>query len=127
MGIGERLKKLRIDNDYTLDEVGKYAGTSKQTMYKYENGIITNIPSDKIELFAKFFNVTPAYLMGWEQEQTEQYYHYDAETRQIADEISKDPQLKMLFSSARNAKAEDLKTVHEMLKALKRKEENRDD
>ena len=34
-------------------------------MYKYENGIVTNIPMDKIETMAKLFSVTPAYLMGW--------------------------------------------------------------
>ena len=34
-------------------------------MYKYENGIITNIPSNKIEAIAKALEITPAYLMGW--------------------------------------------------------------
>ena len=38
---------------------------SKQTLYKYENNIITNIPSDKIEAAARLGNVSPAYLMGW--------------------------------------------------------------
>ena len=42
-------------------------GTSKQNIYKYENNIITNIPSDKIELMAKIFNVSPCYIMGWDQ------------------------------------------------------------
>lgn len=39
---------------------------SKQSLYKYENNIITNIPSDKIEAIAKIGNVSPSYLMGWE-------------------------------------------------------------
>jgi len=39
---------------------------SKQTLYKYENNIITNIPFDKIETAAKIGNVSPSYLMGWE-------------------------------------------------------------
>ena len=34
-------------------------------MYKYENNLITNIPSDKIEAVAKLGHVSPAYLMGW--------------------------------------------------------------
>ena len=42
-------------------------GTSKQNIYKYENGIVTNIPSDKIELMAQIFNVSPCYIMGWDQ------------------------------------------------------------
>lgn len=66
--IGEKIRALRERKKLTQDEVGKYIGTSKQTLYKYEMGIITNIPSDKIELLAKLFDVSPAYLMGWEVE-----------------------------------------------------------
>lgn len=64
--IGSLLKQLRINNKYTLDEVGKIIGVSKQTLYKYENNIISNIPSDKIELLAKLYNVSPALIMGWD-------------------------------------------------------------
>lgn len=65
MNIGDRLKKLRIDRGMTLEEVGAHIGASKQTLYKYENGLVTNIPSDKIELLARLFRVSPAYIMGW--------------------------------------------------------------
>ncbi len=71
--IGSLLKQLRIDNKYTLDEVGKIIGVSKQTLYKYENNIISNIPSDKIELLAKLYNVSPALIMGWDALNTECY------------------------------------------------------
>lgn len=67
--IGDKLKKLRIDKDYTQEYVGNLVGISKQTLYKYENGIVTNIPSDKIEALAKVFGVTPEYLMGWGNQQ----------------------------------------------------------
>ena len=65
--IGERLKALRIKAGLTQDEVGQHVHISKQTLYKYENGIVTNIPSDKIELLATIYSVTPAYLMGWDE------------------------------------------------------------
>lgn len=64
--IGYRIKKLRLERNLTQEEVGNYIGTSKQTLYKYENGIITNIPSDKIEALSKLFDVSPGYIMGWE-------------------------------------------------------------
>ncbi|SEJ36236.1 Helix-turn-helix domain-containing protein [Propionispira arboris] len=64
--IGEKLKYLRLNNSLTQEEVGKKINVSKQTLYKYENGIITNIPSDKIEILAEIYHVSPAYLMGWE-------------------------------------------------------------
>lgn len=35
-GIGNRIKNLREDKALTQEEVGKYIGTTKQTLYKYE-------------------------------------------------------------------------------------------
>lgn len=68
MTIGERIKSLRESKKITQTELAEKLGTTKQNIYKYENGIITNIPSDKIELIAKCFNVSPGYIMGWEEE-----------------------------------------------------------
>lgn len=62
---GERIKKLRSACNLTQTELANKIGVSKQTLYKYENNIITNIPSDKIELLALFLNTSEAYLMGW--------------------------------------------------------------
>jgi transcriptional regulator with XRE-family HTH domain len=50
----------------TLDDVGLLVGVGKQTIFKYEAGIISNIPHDKIELLARALSVTPAQLMGWD-------------------------------------------------------------
>lgn len=50
----------------TLEELAEKVGTSKQTIQRYESGKISNIPSDKIELLAKYLDTTPAKLMGWE-------------------------------------------------------------
>lgn len=67
MTIGERIKLLRESKKITQTELANIAGTTKQNIYKYENGIITNIPSDKVELIANFFHVSPAYIMGWDE------------------------------------------------------------
>lgn len=69
MSIGENIKKKRLARNLTLEELANYIGTSKQTIQRYESGVISNIPSDKIELIAKYLNTTPAYLMGWETAQ----------------------------------------------------------
>lgn len=68
MNIGQRIKAKRLAAKLTLEEVGKFVGISKQTIQRYESGVISNIPSDKIELISKCLNTTPAYLMGWEEE-----------------------------------------------------------
>lgn len=66
MTVGDRIKKARINSGISQTELAIKTKSSKQTIYKYENNIITNIPSDKIEEIAKALNTSPSYLMGWE-------------------------------------------------------------
>lgn len=66
MTVGERIKEIRNKIGMSQVDFADKINVSKQTLYKYENNIITNIPSDKIEAAAQLGNVTPSYLMGWE-------------------------------------------------------------
>lgn len=66
MTIGDRIKLKRKAKDMTLEALASYTKLSRQTLSRYETGIISNIPSDKIELLAMALGTTPAYLMGWE-------------------------------------------------------------
>lgn len=66
MTIGDRIKAKRNQLRLTLEDIAKRTGVSRQTIQKYESGVITNIPSDKIEAIASVLGTTPAYLMGWE-------------------------------------------------------------
>lgn len=65
MGIGDNIRQQRHAMHLTLEEVAAQVGISRQTMSRYETGIIANIPSDKIELLAKALKTTPSALMGW--------------------------------------------------------------
>ena len=65
MTVGERIKKVRNKLGMSQVDFADKINVSKQTLYKYENNIITNIPSDKIEAAARLGNVSPAYLMCW--------------------------------------------------------------
>ena len=65
MTIGGRIKKRRTDLGLTLEDVARRSGVSRQTIQRYESGVISNIPSDRIEMIAESLSVSPAYLMGW--------------------------------------------------------------
>lgn len=67
MDIGKRIRLLRERLDMTQVELANKIHSTKQTIYKYENGVITNIPSDKIELLAEALDTTPVHLMGWDE------------------------------------------------------------
>lgn len=68
MSTGKKIKELRETLSITQSELAKQIGTTKQTIYKYENDIVTNIPINKINQIATILNTTPAYLMGWDIE-----------------------------------------------------------
>ncbi len=68
MTIGDRIRKQREHMGFSQTELARRAKISKQTLYKYEMNIITNIPSDKLELISKILEISPAYLMGWSEQ-----------------------------------------------------------
>ncbi len=63
-----KLKELRKAKGMTLDELALLIGTSKQTIHRYENGIISNIPPRKVESLATALGTSPSELMGWEDD-----------------------------------------------------------
>ncbi len=73
MTIGDRIKAERLRLGYTLEDVARYTKVSRQTIQKYESGVISNIPSDKIEAIATCLHVSPGYLMGWEEAEKDIY------------------------------------------------------
>ena len=67
--LSERIKTLRKERGLSLEQLAEAVGTSRQTIHRYENGIITNIPSEKVEGLAKALGTTPSSLMGWEDDE----------------------------------------------------------
>ncbi len=63
--LSNNLKKLRRERGMTLDELARALGTSRQTIHRYENGVIANVPPEKVEQLAEALGVSPSALMGW--------------------------------------------------------------
>ena len=61
----KKLHELRKSRGLTLSELAERVGTSKQTIHRYENGTITNIPPERVEALARALSVSPSELMGW--------------------------------------------------------------
>ena len=85
MNIGQNIKKYRLSRGYTLEEVARRVGVSRQTMSRYETGVISNIPSDKIEAIAQALDISPALLMDWPTVWTSDLYQ-DFQTARNDDE-----------------------------------------
>ena len=67
--MGQRIRDRRIALELTLDELGKKVGVGASTVRKWETGFIKDMRSDKIQKVADALDVTPAYLMGWDESQ----------------------------------------------------------
>ena len=70
-GMAQRIKQLRQDRGLTLEQVAEVVGVGKSTVRKWETGMIANMRRDKIADLAKALETTPAYLMGWKEENAE--------------------------------------------------------
>lgn len=120
MTIGERIKRRRIQLGYSQTWLADKIGISKQQMYKYENGVITNIPSDKIEDIANALHCTPSYLMGWDADQIGVHIENG---RYVADEAT---ELKFaLWDSVGDLSAEDVQAVLDYAEYIKMKKNNK--
>lgn len=115
MTVGDRIKKYRELRGFSNQtEFAAQCGISKQSLYKYENNIITNIPSDKIEIIAKKLDVSPADLMGWEETDK------DIELQEYLEELKNRSEMRMLFSVSKNATKEDVEQAVKIIEALKK-------
>lgn len=71
MEFKDKVKNRRIELNLTLEDVAKIVGVSTPTIQRYESGEIKNVRRDKIKLLADALQVSPAYLMGWDEQKNE--------------------------------------------------------
>ncbi len=64
--MSNKIREIRKEKGFTLEELAQRLGTSKQTIQRYETGAINTIPKEKAEAIAEILGTTPAELMGWE-------------------------------------------------------------
>lgn len=68
MTVGERIKQRRIDLGITQTDLAKKMGyKTKSTICEVEKSG-NNLTQSRISKFAEALGVTPAYLMGWEDD-----------------------------------------------------------
>lgn len=86
---GNRIKIKREELGIGQTELAKKVGISKQSLYKYEKDIVTNIPSDVIERLSRALHTTPAYLMGWKDGEADILIEFDDYYKGLAHKTSK--------------------------------------
>ncbi|WP_054674027.1 helix-turn-helix domain-containing protein [Veillonella denticariosi] len=126
--IHERIKRLRKQNNLSVDEIIKKLNISRATYYRYESNEIEKLPLTILEPLANILNTTPAYLMGWENphqstlntnsNQTDSYY-LDAEAAEYAEMLRTRPEMRMLFSASRGISKEEMQEAVNYIEFIK--------
>nr|DAV14219.1 MAG TPA: helix-turn-helix domain protein [Caudoviricetes sp.] len=116
--IYDRIRERRIQLGLSQEDLAiKMGYKSRSTINKIESGAV-DIARNKIEKFAEVLNTTPAYLMGWNEE--DQYY-IDKEAAEYAEMLRTRPGARMLFSAAKDISKEDMEKAVEYIELLKLK------
>ena len=63
----ERIKALIEQSRMSYQDLEKLTGVKKSSLQRYASGVTTKIPLDVIEKLSAAFNVSQAYLMGWDE------------------------------------------------------------
>lgn len=83
MEVGERIRQLRIEKDWTQDELARRLGYKggRATISKIESGE-NELNQTKLMKFAEVLGTNPAYLMGWDDiEEERKTNNFDAVMR----------------------------------------------
>ena len=102
-------------------KVSMETGIAQSIFSSWKRGI-SKPKQDKMQKIADYFNVSVNYLMTGKEKEGGETYYINEETKEIAQKVFENKNLRMLMDSAQDATPEDIETVHSMLLALKRKE-----
>lgn len=119
MDKGTRIRNLRQNAGMSQVELADRIGVSKQTLYKYENNIVTNIPSDKIEAIATALRVEPEFIMGWNQRDMHDAFN------KIAKDYRQIERLASYTEKLSRLSPENQRTVEILIDALLQQEEKK--
>lgn len=67
MTLGDRIKKLRKQNKLSQESLANLISVNVQNVYRYEKGIITDLPISRIDKLAQALNTTTDYLINGHQ------------------------------------------------------------
>lgn len=121
MTLNERIVYLCKQKGISQSELERSVGIGKGSVTKWK---AQEPKYSTLEKVASYLGVSAEYLLYGENSDG---YYLNEETAQMAQEIFENKELRLLFSAARDASLEDLKTTHDLLLALKRKERGYDD
>ena len=114
MTVGERIKMRRKELGLSADQVAERVGVNRATVYRYESDEIKNMGTETLVPLAAALRTTPAWLMGWEEDDSD-----DDLMAALERAFNDRPEMRVLFSIANDATPEDVEKTIKILETLK--------
>ena len=118
----EIFEQLLQKFNVTPYKISKETGVTQTTLSNWKNGKSTPSTAN-MQKIADYFNVSIDYLMTREENEGGEKYYLNEETAEMAQKIFENKELRALFDAQSDMQPEDLKALHDMALALKRKEQ----
>ena len=110
MKSGELIRRLRIRNGWSQDELAHRAGyTDRSSIAKIEKNEI-DLSSSKLAIFADIFGITPAELLG---------YSAPSDVAEYLQLLRESPETRVLLDVTRGMDAEEIRRVANMIEAFR--------
>lgn len=118
MSIAKNIKEIRERFNLTQAQLGEIAGVSDKAVSTWENG--TAEPRlGAIQKIATALNIKKSDIVD---DADGSMYYLDPDAAEIAQEVQRRPELKILFDASRKVSAGDLELVINMIDRLKKNE-----
>ena len=117
-----RLKSIMKERKITQTELAKRTGIRQSSISDWLNDRYEP-KQDKVYIIAKALNVSPAWLLGYDEniptnEQSSNYY-LDAEAAEYAEMLRTRPEMRMLFSASRGISKEEMQEAVNYIEFIK--------
>ena len=122
----EIFAKLLEEKGLKAADVTRATGIKSPVFSEWKKGK-SRPNGDKMLKIANFLGVSVEYLMTGNEPEGNGKYYFNEETAKVAQEIFENKELRALFDATRDSDPEDLRALHNMALALKRKERGSDD
>lgn len=120
----ERIEGLCKDRAITITEMCRELKINRSSLSELKQGRAKSLSTDKVVKIARFFGVTAEYIVDEDNsimlETQSQPVYLDQETRDILEAIRSRPDIKSLFSVAKDSTKEDIEFAVKMLEKFKK-------
>jgi transcriptional regulator with XRE-family HTH domain len=118
----ERLNSILQKRNLSQADLSKMTGIRSSSISDWLNGKYEP-KQDKISIIADALNVSPVWLIGYDEPSTNQTegYYVDPETAEYAEMLRTRPEARLLFSASRGISKEDMEETVKYIEYLKSK------